>query len=295
MRPATMEITDGAGLSRRLLFKLAAGSLLLPALAGATGNDALTEANRPEALLRTYRRLRYAGSDAPAFWWMRATKYGLVDNRLTPLFGMEIGNIARTRDVPGGFEAQALEMVFFTDLATGRRTEAIVNPYTGERLPRQDSLVGPSTITYRATGTEYPAGLPGVKLEIEPLTKVFAVEGDDVWLRDDTTARVTPVAEGAPRFWVSDWSTYQGSRAALADPAPGSVPGYVTFNSVSSWLDWMKMGDRPGYMLSRASGRKYARFDELPASFLDIVRERYPAILRDPVGALDKPAYRFAP
>ncbi|MBL8225314.1 MAG: DUF1838 family protein [Chromatiales bacterium] len=290
-----MDGTREAGLTRRLVLKLAAGSLALPAIAGAADSDALAAANQPDNLLRAWRRLRYAEGDTLAFWWMRATKYGLVDNRLTPLFGMEIGNIARTHDVPGGFAGTSLEMVFFTDLGTGRRTEVVVNPYTGESLPRKDSLVGPTTITYRDSGTEYPSGLPGVKLEIEPLTKVFAVEGDDVWIRDDTTARVTPLAEGAPRFWVSDWSTYQGSRAALADPALKSVPGHVTFNSVSSWLDWMKMGDRPGYMLSRGSGRKFARFDELPESFLDIVRERYPAILKDPGGALERPAYTFAP
>jgi hypothetical protein len=292
---AETDVTSGTAVTRRLLLKLAAGSLALPAIAGATASDTLSSANQPANLLRAWRRLRYAEGGTLAFWWMRATKYGLVDNGLTPLFGMEIGNIARTRDVPGGFAATALELVFFTDLATGRRTEVVVNPYTGESLPRQDSLVGPTTITYRTDSTEYPAGLPGVKLEIEPLTKIFAVEGDDVWIHDDATARVTPMAEGAPRFWVSDWSTYQGSRAALADPAVNSVPGHVTFNSVSSWLDWMKMGDRPGYMLSRANGRKFARFDELPASFLDIVRDRYPAILRDPGGALEKPAYTFAP
>jgi hypothetical protein len=284
-----------AAFSRRLVLKLATGSLLLPAVAGAAGSNALADANEPQALLRAYRRLRYAEGDTLAFWWMRATKYGLVGDRLTPLFGMEIGNIARTRPIDGGFAATALEMVFFTDLATGRRTGSIVNPYTGEKLPRNDSLVGPTTINYGLDGTEYPAALPGVKLEIEPVMKVFAIVGDDIWIRDDSTARVTPVAAGAPRFWVSDWSTYQGSRAALADESLASVPGHVTFNSVSSWIDWMKMGDRPGYMLSRGSGRKFARFDDLPASFLDIVRERHPAIAKDPGGALDQPAFRFSP
>jgi hypothetical protein len=289
-------VDEGApGIDRRLLLQVAAGTLALPFAMGASAASGLDAANEPAALLRAYRRLRYTGGDALACWWMRATKYGLVGDRLTPLFGMEIGNIARTRDLPDGFAATSLEIVFFTDLATGRRTDTIANPYTGERLARADSLVGPTTIRYRMGGTEYPAELPGVTIEIEPLTRVFAVEGDDVWIRDDTSARVVPAAAGGPRFWVSDWSTYHGSRAALADPALASVPGTVTFNSVSGWLDWLKMGDRPGYMLSRGSGRKFARCDELPASFLDILRERYPEILRDPRGALDRAAFRFAP
>lgn len=276
-------------LTRRVLLSVAAGSLALPAVAGAAGDG------ESPLLLDALRRMRYSAGDAPVFWWMRATKYGLSGDRLTPLFGMEIGNIVRTRPVEGGFAATSLELVFFTDPVTGKRTERVVNPYTGESLPRADSLVGPTTLVYRTSGTEFPRELPGVSLEVEPLTAVFASEGDDVWLRDDSTARVTPLVPEAPRFWVSDWGTYHASRAALADPALASVPATVTFGSVSSWLGWLKMGDRPGYMLSRASGRKYARFDALPASFLDIVRARYPAILADPAAALEKPAHTFAP
>jgi hypothetical protein len=276
-------------LTRRVLLSVAASSLALPAVAGAAGGG------ESPALLAALRRIRYTAGDAPVFWWMRATKYGLSGDRLTPLFGMEIGNIVRTRPVADGFAATSLEMVFFTDPATGKRTERVVNPYTGESLPRADSLVGPTTLVYRTSGTEFPRELPGVSLEVEPLTAVFASEGDDVWLRDDSTARVTPLVPEAPRFWVTDWGTYHASRAALADPALASVPATVTFGSVSSWLGWLKMGDRPGYMLSRASGRKYDRFDALPASFLDIVRERYPAILADPAAALEKPAHTFAP
>jgi hypothetical protein len=291
----TPDDQGGAVIDRRVLLTLAAGSLVLPTGAGAGEAQSLADANEPRKLLTALRRLRYAEAGVLSFWWMRATKYGLVDNRLTPLFGMEIGNIATTEDLADGFAARTLEMVFFVDPATGRRVETIRNPYTGETLPRKDSLVGPTTVRYRTGGTEYPAELPGVKIEMEPLTRVFAVEGDDVWLRDDTSARVVPAAAGAPRFWVSDWATYHGSRVALADPAQRCPPATVSFNSVSGWLDWLKMGDRPGYMLSRGSGRKFARFDELPASFLDILRERYPEILRDPRGALDRAAYRFAP
>jgi hypothetical protein len=281
-------------LTRRLLLSVAAGSLALPTVATAD-QQATAAANEPRDLVRALRRLRYAEAGELSFWWMRATKYGLVDNRLTPIFGMEIGNIARTTDLVDGFAALTLEIVFFTDPVTGKRTESVRNPWTGELLPRKDSLVGPTTVRYRTGGTEYPVELPGVSIAMEPLTQVFAVEGDDVWLRDDTSARVTPLKEGAPRFWVSDWATYHGSRAALADPKLTAPPATVSFNSVSSWLDWLKMGGRPGYMLSRGSGRKFNRLADLPASFLDILKERYPAIVADPAAALEKPANTFAP
>jgi hypothetical protein len=280
-------------ISRRLLLSLAAGSLAVPALAAGTGAPAL---DTPAAMLAAYRRIRYSAGPGVTFWWMRATKYGLVDQRLTPLFAMEIGNFARTRSTgPASFAATSLEMVFFTDPATGERVDGILNPYTGERLTRGDSLVGPTTIEYTLDGPKYPAALPGVRFDVKPATGIFAVEGDDVWLRDDNTTTVTDATDGAVKFVVTDWATYLSPRAALADAALDSVPASVSFHSVSGWIGWMNMGDRPGSMLSRASGRKVARLDDIPPGFLRILRGRYPELAKDPAAALDRPPFSFSP
>jgi hypothetical protein len=110
--------------------------------------------------------MRYSAGPGVTFWWLRAVKYGVVDSELTPIFGMEIGNFSRSRATgPDSFAATSLEMVFFTDLATGERVDAITNPYTGERIPREDSLVGPTTIECTLDGAKYPVALPGAKFD----------------------------------------------------------------------------------------------------------------------------------
>jgi len=285
---------NGGGISRRLVLQLAAGSLALPGFAGAAPGLAADAGSA--ALLQAYRRMRYSAGTDVAFWWMRATKYGLVDQQLTPLFAMEIGNFARTRSTgPDSFAATALEMVFFTDPASNERVEAFTNPYTGERIERPDSLVGPTTIEYTLDGPKYPAVLPGVNFDVKPALGLFAVEGEDVWLRDDNSTTVTEAGSGAVQFVVSDWATYHCTAAALGDVALDSVPCDVAFNSVSSWLRWMNMGARPGSMLSRGSGRKYARLEDMPGSFLKILRNRYPELAKDPAGALAREPFSFAP
>jgi hypothetical protein len=294
-REIKLTTESGTTISRRLVLQLAAGSLVLPVGAAGAGMQP-PDLNEPGALLSAYRRMRYAAAAGVTFWWMRATKYGLVDHQLTPLFGMEIGNFSRTRSTgPDSFTATALEMVFFTDLASGGRVESITNPYTGERLARPDSLVGPATIEYTLGGPKYPAVLPGVRFEVKPAVTLFAVEGDDVWLRDDNSTTVSAMDTGALQFVVSDWATYHCTRAALANPALDSVPASVSFNSVSSWIKWMNMGGRPGEMLSRGSGRKFARLEEMPQSFLRILRARHPELAQDPAAALDRPPFSFAP
>ncbi len=290
------------GINRRLILQMAAASLAAPALAAGTTGPAPTtqpagaDYAEPRTLLNAYRRIRYSAGPDVCFSWMRATKFGLVNHQLTPLFGMEIGTFSRTRSTsPDSFTATALEMVFFTDLATGERVDAITNPYTGERLARPDSLVGPTTINYTIDGAVYPTALPGAKFDITPSITMFAVEGDDVWLRDDTSTTVTAADSGALQFVVHDWSTYHCSRRSLAEAGAVSVPAQVSFNSVASWMTWMNMGDRPGEMLARGSGRKFSRLDDMPERFLRFLRARQPEVARNPAAALDRAPFSFAP
>jgi hypothetical protein len=297
-------------MNRRLILRLAAGSLALPdagaaeirgqftqLVPGARTSAELSELSpNSRALLGAYRRMRYSAGPSVTFWWLRAVKYGVVDSELTPIFGMEIGNFSRTRTTgPDSFAATSLEMVFFTDLATGERVEAITNPYTSERIPREDSLVGPTTIEYTLDGAKYPAALPGAKFDVKPSIAAFAVEGEDVWLRDDNATTVTSADSGARLFTVSDLATYHCTRAVLADATLDSVPADVSFNSVSSWIRWMNMGERPGSMLSRGSGRKFARLEDMPEPFLRILRRRHPELAQNPAAALDRPPFSFAP
>jgi len=293
-----MASDPSAEISRRLALKLAAGTAAMPVLGSAATGPGIAAADLagPRGLLQAYRRMRYSAGPEVTFSWMRATKYGLADHRPTPLFGMEIGTLARTRTTgPDSFDATALEIVFFTDLATGERIEEIINPFTGERLARPDSLVGPTTITYTIDGARYPAGLPGAKFDIKPSIVLFAAEGDDVWVQDDTSTTVTAADTGRLQFVLTDWSSFHCTRASLADASLASVPTQVSFNSVSSWPGWMKMGDRPGEMVSRGTGRKFARLEDMPERFRKLLGARYPELARDPAAALDRPPFNFAP
>ena len=48
----------------------------------------------------------------------------------------------------------------------------------------------------------------------------------------------------------------------------------------------MRMGDHPGEMMSRASGRKLARLEELPSDYLEMARSVHPWLIKDPIETL---------
>jgi hypothetical protein len=245
--------------------------------------------------LRLYRRLRFAMHEDVFFWWLRGTKFGVIDARVTPLYNMEIASIFRCKAGAGDeFSVTSLELVYNTDLKTGQPLTQWRNPYTDEMVAmRPADPVGPVTVPYRASGPELPTSLPGASLRHEHHTEFLDGDGDTQLLRDESVAVVTRLGTQAPDFLVNDLSTYQASKRDLANKRLLAPPASVAFTAVSNWQLWMKMGERPGSLLSRAVGRKVARLADCPRSYMDLLARFHPDILRDPQAALARPQARF--
>ena len=85
----------------------------------------------------------------------------------------------------------------------------------------------------------------------------------------------------------------QASKRDLANKRLLAPPASVAFTAVSNWQLWMKMGERPGSLLSRAVGGKAARLADCPKSYVNLLARFQPEILRDPAAALLRPAAKF--
>jgi hypothetical protein len=240
------------------------------------------------------RRMHFSTSSDTFCWWMRGTRFAVIESRAVPLFEMHVGTIMRCRDAgaAGEFDVTSLEIVFNTDPATGALVEHWPNPFTGETVDLQIAPVGPNTMHYGANGAVLPTELPGSKIESVQRTGRPVVEGDDIWIDAESRATVTPNAGGTP-FRVNDLSTYRSRLSAVLDPAVAFVECDVSYNDVTSWPRWMRMGDRPGNRFARASGRKVAHYDAMPRRWREVIAERFPKIAADPAAALDLPPFRF--
>lgn len=101
-----------------------------------------------------------------------------------------------------------------------------------------------------------------------------------------TPGRKTP-------FEVNDIAVYHGSLANLTDTAVTSAEAVVFFAEVTGWQRWMNMGDRPGNLTSRLTGRKVHRYEDLPATWRAQLARVAPQLAADPIGALDRTEARF--
>lgn len=283
--------------TRREALTFAAAAACAPAapaaLAASTDAGRRFDPDDRAAVRRAYRRMRFSTAPEPFYWWMRGVRYALIDNRPEPLFEMHVGTLMRCRDLDGGrFAVTSIEVVFNTDLEGGRLVERWRNPYTGEDLELRPTPVGPVTIEYSPDGARTPPALPGSHIESSATVRRPVVVGDDVWIASEDRATVTPDAGGRP-FRVADLATYRSRLSEVLDPAVRLVECDVTYNDVTDWPRWMRMGDRPGTRFARAAGRKTAAFAGMPERWRELLAERFPAIAKAPEGALDLPPFRF--
>lgn len=288
-----------APLDRRALIQVAAGAASAVVLGGSPGVARAATAPVAPATptfdrVALYRKLHYRSDAGLVWWWLQGPKYGQVGTTLTPLFSMLVGTLQRvTPRADGGFDLTSLEMVFLADPDSGARLTQWRNPYTGETIPVKFSPLGPSIIRYRADNSRVlPTEIGGARLESSVRTSEPLVVGDDVFVREESRARVYSPGRTTP-FEVNDLSTYHGSLRNLTDPDVTMGEATVSFAEVTGWQRWMNMGDRPGNLTSRSSGAKVPGFEAMPANWRAMLAEVAPQIAADPVAALEGPAARF--
>ena len=261
------------------------GAALAAAPAGARAKAGALDVTSVAGRLRTYMTIRGALDEGLVANWVSARYYGVVEDRMDPLFGVVSAVFARTRRMAdGGFAMVSVELAWFTDPVTGKAMDSFRNPYTGRDcrvpaggLPPSQSRIAPDL------SFQLARPMPGFEMEHEVLP--IEVRGDDVWLTERlrSSARI-PGAEKPFRY--SDTVIYHTSRRALARRGVTRVTSDVSYANVCSWRPWLEMGDRPGHLTATGIGRQNASLADFPPAWIEATAARRPEMLRDPAGVL---------
>jgi hypothetical protein len=241
-------------------------------------------------------KLQHRADDGPVFIWMVGTKYGQIDAAVTPLFNMQVGTIARVRQLPGGVcEMTSVEVVFYTDLDSGAWLRRFKNPYTGATVEVNHGPLGPGTVSFGADGTrQQPTReVGGAVIEGGKTAGPAFVFGGDVWVRTDSHAKVTQKDGSGRPFQVNEMLEYHAQVADVLDAKRPFIPTTSHLQEVTSWAKWLGMGDRPGNMAARCVGAKVGSYAEMPELWRKLMAEAHPEIAKDPFGALSGPAARL--
>ena len=267
------------------LMSAALGTMFVPAYA----ESALTS---PDDILHALIKLRGTLDDRLVMWWMKGMRYGVVNDSITPLYGMKTGGFQLYQQLADGRHSMTmLELIFFTDLETDKPLAQFANPYSGKLVDIPEQRLGPYTVYHTTQGVEIPPNPAFGTFELRTQLGPVVVEGDDVWIRDDSFVDVDSDQPMMGEHTYNEFVTYHGSLKDIENPELTSAPASVAFQSVTSWREWMGAEGIGGHTTARAAGRKCFSLDEFPDDYLQILNDRYPTIAKDPRAALlQKPA-----
>lgn len=236
-------------------------------------------------LLTALAKMRGSTDGRLTIGWVVGTRYAVPEHVAIPMMGILAATFSQYRRTgPDAFEARAIEVAFFTDVATGELLETWKNPVTGAVVKVPQTRMGPSVTILTADGLKVPrpsGEAAGLELKHRFLPPV--VVGDDVWVTEDIRVDASP---GGQRFAYNELSTYHARKSELDDPARAVVDTQVDYQSLITYRPWMGFGDAPGHTIARGSGRRATRVEDLPPQYLALARRHHPDVLDDPLAVL---------
>ncbi len=271
----------------------AAGAALVRSSAAATAKlPATLDPDNRAHLGLLQKKLVYASDDRPLIWWTRGKKYGSINGEITPLWTLNVLLFKSVKHrADGSFDTRMMELVYKTDVQTDQLLTRWRNPYTGEVHEEVPLIMGPLSRRYTDSGPVSQSVLPGAEIKRTGSLGPAEIAGDHVWLLSD--AHVVVDRKGQNTFRAHDLSTYHGRVSDVLNPDLASAPATMTVHIIQSWHPWMKMGDREGTLVTRLSGAKCFKVDDIHPRVQGLLKDGHPEIARDFVARLAGPPERF--
>lgn len=265
----------------------ATGSLAQPVQASLPTLDL----NDPAQLFKAFRKLAYSLDTSVTWWWMRGTRFGVVDSVATPFWDMYVGSWFTAKDMEdGAYEITMTGANYYTPPGSTSLLRSFKNPYTGEEVavPNSPPRARRTLLNPEKASAFGDVNMPGMKTTRTSDLGPGWIEDQDVVIRGDLALTAEPIDPNSERgvFTVNDWSTYVGKLSDVADPTVSNAPCAQYFTDILTFPAWLNMGDHPGSYVSRCYGRKVFAYKQMPETWRNLFAQAQPEAARDPVAIL---------
>mgnify|MGYP000966310167 CR=1 FL=1 len=206
--------------------------------------------NKPDEALQGFVKLRgnTDGSDTYADW--KVTVF-IVEpgKKAVPVMRLDGFNVGRAiKNDDGSYQWLSREVAYYRDLKSGDVLKQWMNPVTGKTNDVMHVVNDPVNGKFAAASLSLPWDVRGedvfLKMDI-PLAYPNALQPGDY-----------PEESTGPTYFASEHFLYFAKTRDFDDPKLTSVPVTYAWTRTGPWLPWMKMGQRPGYVLYSGQGKK---------------------------------------
>ncbi len=270
-----------------------AATALLSVLAtpSATADDSLLtpEARRegPEALTWSMKETcgtTESGVTRYGMWEGRlySRAPGERDRRLFNVIGINTRQCSRVTDPQrgDGFRSVSREIMVYLDPATGQIIDQWKNPWTGETVEVIHVANDPVNMSRPVFATT---------AEGKPLVVTLRQYEDTLVSSSEVPLFYTNPLTGDYQDYVGGqyhameiFNTFYRTADYVNAKQVRTGDSRISWQRISAWLPWMKMGDRTGLMIFNATG--FSTFDrkKIPPNLMQILETRYPTYLSPP-------------
>lgn len=228
------------------------------------------------------------------FWFTGGLDLAMPGAPIQPLVTIETLILRRSeRRGPNTWHLTDWEASFYRDPVSGVVADELQNPITGETVRPFHYREGPVTFEYTAERQPRLVGLETpFAVKDEPFRQPWRVLGDTLWMTKATyiygrpqwlDIREFPAETPATPMTVSSIAVMESSLTAVLDPSLSSVPTSYSYQATSDWLPWMRMAQRPGFVVWHENGRKLFSLNELPIDSLAALQRLHPVWFDRPV------------
>jgi hypothetical protein len=228
------------------------------------------------------------------FWFTGGLDLAMPGEPIRPIINVETVILRRTQRLAAyTWHVTDWEASVYRDVESDEIVEEVVNPITGDKVQPFHYREGPVTFEYSAERQPRLIGLPTpFEEKTEPFHQRWRRAGDDLWMIKEMYIWGIPQWLDIKQFPdetpktpinVSSITTMKSNLRNVLDPALASVPTEYFYQATSDWLPWMKMGQRPGFVVWHEAGKKIFSLDDLPATTRTAMEKIHPQWFARPV------------
>ena len=285
-------------IDRRAMLGVLGGSALAGALPAAPllpSAPLQLDLEKPQDNLTAWMKMRASlESQDVYFWFTGGLDLAVPGEAIRPVINVETTILRRTRRLAEHtWHVTDWEASIYRDVDSDEIVDEVRNPVTGDMVRPLHYREGPVTFEYSAERQPRLVGLPTpFEEKTEPFHQRWRRAGDDLWMVKEMYIWGIPQWLDIKQFPdetpetpinVSSITTMKSSLRDVLDPSRASVPTEYFYQATSDWLPWMKMGQRPGFVVWHEAGKKIFSVDDLPATTRTAVEAIHPQWFTRPV------------
>ncbi|MEM1092181.1 MAG: DUF1838 family protein [Pseudomonadota bacterium] len=215
---------------------------------------------------------------------------GEKDRHMFDLLGVNVRHCKVSEDPKRGrsFRSVSREIMVYLDPETGVLIDSWENPWTGETI--KVLHVANDPVNMRAPRYEREAdGSSSLSMPLRRYGDITARSSEIPLFYTNPLGGDYQPYVGGTYHAMEIFDSFYDSKKLLDSSEPSIGQSHLGWVRVAKWLPWLKMGDRPGWMIFNATGFNTFDRELLPERLVKILDERFPEYWNPPPLDDDRP------